>query len=60
MEESDFIIAVNKDKFAPIFNVADVGIVCDVHKVVPILTEKLKTMKSKSGNLLFKIREDSQ
>ena len=28
MEESDFIIAVNKDKFAPIFNVADVGIVC--------------------------------
>ena len=45
MEESDFIIAVNKDKFAPIFNVADVGIVCDVHKVVPILTEKLKTMK---------------
>ena len=25
--------------------VADVGIVCDVHKVVPILTEKLKTMK---------------
>ena len=45
MEESDFIIAVNKDKFAPIFNVADVGIVCAVHKVVPILTEKLKTMK---------------
>lgn len=32
----------------------------DVHKVVPILTEKLKTMKSKSGDLLFKIREDSQ
>ena len=48
MEESDFIIAVNKDKFAPIFNVADVGIVCDVHKVVPILTEKLKTMKKVS------------
>ena len=44
MEESDFIIAVNKDKFAPIFfNVADVGIVCDVHKGrFPILTEKLR------------------
>lgn len=48
MEESDFIIAINKDKFAPIFGVADVGIVGDVHKIVPILTEKLsKLMKTK-------------
>lgn len=42
MEESDFIVAVNKDKFAPIFNVADVGIVGDVNKIVPILTERLR------------------
>lgn len=42
MEESDFIIAVNKDKFAPIFNVSDVGIVGDVNKIVPLLTERLK------------------
>lgn len=42
MEESDFIIAINKDKFAPIFNVADLGIVGDVRKIVPLLTEKLK------------------
>ena len=42
MEESDFIIAVNKDKFAPIFKVADVGIVGDVNKVIPLLTERLK------------------
>lgn len=42
MEESDFIIAVNKDKFAPIFQVADLGIVGDVNKIVPLLTEKLK------------------
>lgn len=42
MEESDFIIAINKDKFAPIFKVADVGIVGDVNKVVPLLTERLK------------------
>ncbi|MCK9303266.1 MAG: electron transfer flavoprotein subunit alpha/FixB family protein, partial [Bacteroidales bacterium] len=41
MEESDFIIAVNKDKFAPIFNVADLGIVGDVNKIVPLLTERL-------------------
>lgn len=42
MEESDLIIAVNKDKFAPIFNVADIGIVGDVKQIVPLLTEKLK------------------
>ena len=41
MEESDLIIAVNKDKFAPIFNVADMGIVGDVNKIVPMLTERL-------------------
>ncbi len=42
MEESDYIIAVNKDKFAPIFKVADLGIVGDVNKIIPMLTEKVK------------------
>ena len=42
MEESEYIIAINKDKFAPIFNVADLGIVGDVRKIVPLLNEKLK------------------
>ncbi|MBO7249244.1 MAG: electron transfer flavoprotein subunit alpha/FixB family protein [Bacteroidales bacterium] len=42
MEESDLIIAVNKDKFAPIFNVADMGIVGDVNKIVPMLTDRLQ------------------
>lgn len=46
MEESEFIIAVNKDKFAPIFQVADLGIVGDLHKVLPVLTEKLKALQS--------------
>lgn len=41
MEESDFIIAINKDKFAPIFSVADIGIVGDVNKIIPLLTERL-------------------
>ena len=45
MEESEFIIAINKDKYAPIFNVADLGIVGDLHKIVPMLTERLKTMQ---------------
>jgi len=42
MEESEFIIAINKDETAPIFEVADVGIVGDIFKVVPQLIEELK------------------
>lgn len=42
MEESDLIIAINKDEDAPIFDVADFGIVGDLNKVVPMLTEQIK------------------
>ena len=42
MEESELIIAINKDKFAPIFQVADLGIVGDVNKILPMLTERLR------------------
>ena len=44
MEESGYIVAVNKDKYAPIFGVADLGIVGDVKKVVPLLTERLAAL----------------
>lgn len=47
MEESDYIIAVNKDKYAPIFNTADLGIVGDVKQIVPLLTEKLAALTRK-------------
>ncbi|MDO4491280.1 MAG: electron transfer flavoprotein subunit alpha/FixB family protein [Lachnospiraceae bacterium] len=45
MEESDLIIAINKDETAPIFDVADYGIVGDLNKVVPKLTELIKANK---------------
>lgn len=42
MEESEFIVAINKEESAPIFSICDLGIVGDLNKIVPKLTEALK------------------
>ncbi|MEW8961677.1 electron transfer flavoprotein subunit alpha/FixB family protein [Paraclostridium dentum] len=44
MQNSDFIIAINKNETAPILDIADYGIVGDVKEIVPLLTEKLDSV----------------
>lgn len=46
MEESDIIIAINKDPAAPIFEVADYGVVGDVCKILPLFTEEVKKARA--------------
>ncbi|MDE7325442.1 MAG: electron transfer flavoprotein subunit alpha/FixB family protein [Lachnospiraceae bacterium] len=46
MEESDIIVAINKDETAPIFSVADYGVVGDLNKILPVLTEQIKAARA--------------
>jgi electron transfer flavoprotein alpha subunit len=46
MQDSDMVVAINRDKEAPIFEVATYGIVGDLFQVVPAITQKIRDLKS--------------
>ena len=46
MQGSNVIVAINKDPNAPIFEYSDLGVVGDLHEIVPKLTELVRTRKS--------------
>jgi len=45
MQESDFILAINRDPHAPIFDVATMGIVGDLYEVIPALIKEIRARK---------------
>ena len=47
MKGAKTIIAINKDPEAPIFKLADLGVVGDVHKIVPQLIQEVRSRKAK-------------
>ena len=49
MQDSDVIIAINRDKDAPIFEVATYGIVGDLFQVIPAITNRLREIKAAKG-----------
>jgi electron transfer flavoprotein alpha subunit len=49
MKNSKNIIAINKDKYAPIFNIADLRVLGDVHKILPPLIERIREIKKEKN-----------
>ncbi len=61
MENANLIIAINKNESAPIFDVADLGIVGDVCEILPLVTEEIKKVKdAKEAGELCHISQESQ
>jgi electron transfer flavoprotein alpha subunit len=46
MQDSEHILAINKDATAPIFEVADLGVVGDALEIVPAITEQLRASRA--------------
>jgi electron transfer flavoprotein alpha subunit len=54
LKDSDYIISINTDKQAAIFNVSDVGVVGDMHEILPVITAKIKAWQRDKFRMLKK------
>ena len=50
MENSEFVVSINKNDTAAIFSVSDLGVVGDVNVIIPKLTEALKKYNAEKNN----------
>jgi len=50
MKESKYILAINRDRYAPIFKIADLKILGDIHQVLPFLIERIKKIKKEQND----------
>ncbi len=50
MQDSDVIIAINRDPEAPIFQIATYGVVGDLFQIIPVLISRVRDLKSKNGS----------
>ena len=50
MKGSDYIIAINQDENAPIFDVAHLALIGDIYEIVPMLIEKIENIKKENGS----------
>jgi electron transfer flavoprotein alpha subunit len=50
MQDSDFIVAINRDPHAPIFDIATVGIVGDLNDIIPAMISEIRAQKKGAGN----------
>ena len=57
MKGSDYIIAINQDEKAPIFDVAHLGIIGDIYEIIPKLIGKIKAMKNENKQKVAQMAE---
>lgn len=51
IREARSVMAINKDKYAPIFKVADIGVVADLHEFIPSLITHLQELRGETGTV---------
>jgi electron transfer flavoprotein alpha subunit len=47
MQGSETIVAINRDRDAPLFKLAEIGVVGDLHEIVPALTREIRAARGK-------------